>query len=43
MSDGQTQKIVDAVAAATRSGLGNVLPEQLDSGWQRLEGALSDG
>ena len=43
MSGGQTQKIVDAVAEATRNGLGKVLPEQLDSGWQRLEGALSDG
>ena len=43
MSGGQTQKIVDAVAEATRNGLGKVLPEQLDSGWQRLESALSDG
>ena len=43
MSDGQTQKIVDAVAEVTRNRLGKVFPEQLDSGWQRLESALSDG
>ena len=43
MSDEQTQKIVDAVAEVTRSSLGQVVPEQLDSGWQRLESALSDG
>lgn len=39
----RTQKIVDAVADATRSGLGHVLPAELDRGWQRLEGALCEG
>jgi hypothetical protein len=43
MNDGQTQKIVDAVAEVTRKGLGRVPAGQLDSGWQRLESALSDG
>ncbi len=43
MSDGRTQRIVDAVAGVTRNGLGKMSPEQLDSGWQRLESALSDG
>ena len=43
MSGERRQKVVDAVAEATRNGLGKVMPEQLDSGWQRLESALSDG
>ena len=43
MSDGETQRIVDAVADATRTGMGRVSPAELDHGWERLESALSDG
>jgi hypothetical protein len=43
MSDGQTQKIVDAVAEVTRKGLGKVPGRQIDGGWQRLESALFEG
>jgi len=43
MNDGETQKVVDAVAEATRNGLGKMSPVELDSGWQRLESSLSDG
>ena len=43
MNDGETQKVVDAVAEVTRTGLGKMSSDQLASGWQRLEGALSDG
>jgi hypothetical protein len=43
MTSERTQQIVDAVADATRSGLGQVAPAELDRGWQRLEGALSEG
>ena len=43
MTDGRTQKIVDAVADATRSGIGQVSPEEIGLGWQRLERALDDG
>jgi hypothetical protein len=43
MSDERTQKIVDAVAEVARSGLATVSPEEIDSGWQRLEAALSGG
>jgi hypothetical protein len=43
MNDDRTQKIVDAVADVTRSGLGQVSGEHLDAGWQRLEGALDEG
>lgn len=43
MSDERTQKIVDAVAEVSRNGLATVSPEKLDSGWQRLEAALSGG
>ena len=42
MTDGRTQKIVDAVADATRNGIGQVSPEELNLGWQRLESALDD-
>ena len=43
LSDGQTQKVVDAVADATRTGLGKMSPTELDSGWKSLERALTDG
>jgi hypothetical protein len=43
MNDVQTQKLVDSVADATRSDIGEMSPEQLDLGWQRLERSLSDG
>ena len=43
MSDLETQKVVDAVAEVTRTGLGKMSTGKLASGWQRLEGALSDG
>ena len=43
MNDVQTQKLVDSVADATRSDIGEMSPEQLDLGWQRLESSLSDG
>jgi transmembrane sensor len=43
MSDGQTQKIVDAIAEVTRKRLGKVSRSEIDGGWQRLESALSDG
>jgi len=43
MSDAETQKVVDAVAEATRNGLGKMSAMDLDGGWQRLESSLSDG
>jgi len=43
LNDGQTQKVVDAVAEATRTGLGKITPAELDSGWTSLESALNDG
>ena len=43
MTEVRTQKIVDAVAGVTRNGIGQVSPEQLDLGWQRLEDALDQG
>jgi hypothetical protein len=39
----ETQKVVDAVAEATRNGLGKMSPVELNSGWHRLESSLSDG
>jgi hypothetical protein len=43
MTHGQTQAVVDAVAEATRTGLGQMSPAELDRGWTCLETALSDG
>ena len=43
MKDGETQRIVDAVAEVTRYGVGQIRPEQLDQGWLRMENALSEG
>ena len=43
MSDGETQKLVDAVADATRTGMGRMSASQLDQGWQQLERALDQG
>jgi hypothetical protein len=43
MSGGDTQKIIDAVADATRNGLGKMSSTELDAGWARLESALDGG
>jgi hypothetical protein len=43
MSHWQTQEVVDAVAEATRTGLGKMSAAELDSGWKCLESALGDG
>jgi hypothetical protein len=43
MSDGETQKLVDAVADATRTGMGKISRAQLDHGWERLEHSLTEG
>ncbi len=43
MSAGETQKMVDAVAQATRTGLGRISVAALDQGWERLERALDEG
>ena len=43
MTSDRTQRIVDAVADATRNGIGRVSSVELDQGWQRLEAALSEG
>jgi len=43
MSDGEAQKLVDAVADATRTGMGQMSTTQLDEGWERLEHALDQG
>jgi hypothetical protein len=43
MSNGETQRIVDAVAEVTRNGMGKMSPAQLNLGWHRLESALEDG
>lgn len=43
MSDGEAQKLVDAVADATRTGMGRMSASQLDQGWQQLERALDQG
>jgi transmembrane sensor len=42
MSDGETQKMVDAVADAMRAGMGKISSAQLDQGWDRLEHALTE-
>ena len=42
-TNGKTQEVVDAVAEATRTGLGKMSSAELDSGWQCLERALTDG
>lgn len=43
MSGDDTQRIVDAVAGATRTRMGAVSAGELDVGWDRLEHALSGG
>jgi len=43
MSQEETQKLVDAVADATRTGLGRMTAGELDRGWERLERALAEG
>jgi hypothetical protein len=43
LSDAEKQRMVDAVAQATREGLSQVSSAELDTGWKKLERALSDG
>jgi hypothetical protein len=43
LSDTEKQHLADAVAHATRAGLSQVSPAELDAGWEKLEQALSDG
>jgi len=43
LSDAEKQRMVDAVAQATREGLSQVSSAELDTGWQKLAQALSDG
>jgi transmembrane sensor len=42
MNDGETQKMVDAIADAARTGMGEMSRAQLDQGWERLEHALTE-
>src|SRR5512138_1100688 len=42
MTDQRSQQLIDAVADATRKGLGQVSARELDQGWQRLERALDE-
>jgi ferric-dicitrate binding protein FerR (iron transport regulator) len=43
LSDVEKQQLVDVIAQATRKGLSRVSSVEIETGWQRLERALSDG
>jgi TolA-binding protein len=43
LSDTEKQHLVDVVAQATRDGLPEVSPDELEAGWQKLERSLSAG
>jgi hypothetical protein len=43
VSDQETQKIIDSIAQASRSRMGQMSPEKLDQGWDCLEQALANG
>ena len=43
LSDVEKQQLVDVIAEATRKGLSRVSPVEIETGWQKLERALSEG
>lgn len=43
LSDTEKQHLVDVVAQATRDGLPEVSPDELEAGWRKLEQSLSAG